>query len=69
MATGTISGAERGTEGSLLELTRNGAESLELPDGTSRTFLEDGDVVVLRAHAGPIELGDVRGRIVSAPNR
>ena len=66
MASGTISGPDRGSEGSLLELTLNGAEPLRLPDGSERTFLEDGDEVVLRAHAGELELGEVRGRIVTA---
>ena len=49
MASGTISGAERGSEGSFIELTRNGAEPLRLADGSERTFLEDGDEVVLRS--------------------
>jgi fumarylacetoacetase len=66
MASGTISGAERGTEGSLIELTRNGAEPLSLPGGTTRTFLEDGDEAVLRGRAGAIELGEARGRILPA---
>jgi len=66
MASGTISGPDRGSEGSLLELTRNGAEPLRLPDGSERTFLEDGDEVVLRAHAGELALGEVRGRVVAA---
>ena len=48
MATGTISGAEPGSEGSLIELY-----------GNSR-FLADGDEVVLRADL----LGDVRGRVL-----
>jgi fumarylacetoacetase len=65
MASGTISGAEPGTEGSLIELTRNGAEPLRLPDGSERTFLEDGDEVVLRGWAGSLELGEVRGRVRS----
>ena len=65
MASGTISGAERGTEGSLIELTRNGAEPLRLPDGSERAFLEDGDEVVLRGRAGSLELGEVRGRVRS----
>jgi fumarylacetoacetase len=60
LASGTISGAERGTEGSLIELTRNGAEPLRLGDGSERTFLEDGDEIVLRAEL----LGEVRGRVV-----
>ncbi|MBD0328787.1 MAG: fumarylacetoacetase [Thermoleophilia bacterium] len=66
MASGTISGATRGSEGSLIELTRNGAEPLRLEGGGERTFLEDGDEVVLRGRAGDIELGEVRGRILPA---
>ena len=65
-ATGTISGAERGSEGSLLELTRNGTEPLALADGSERAFLEDGDEVVLRGRAGEVELGEVRGTIAPA---
>jgi fumarylacetoacetase len=64
MATGTISGVERGSEGSLLELTLNGTEPLRLADGARRTFLEDTDEVVLRGHAGALELGEVRGRVL-----
>ena len=66
MASGTISGSERGSEGSLIELTRNGAEPLRLADGSERTFLEDGDEVVLRGRAGALELGEVRGRVLPA---
>jgi fumarylacetoacetase len=67
MASGTISGAEQGSEGSLIELTRNGAEPLRLEDGTERTFLHDGDEVVLRGRAANgVELGEVRGRIAPA---
>jgi fumarylacetoacetase len=54
MATGTISGSQPGSEGSLIELTRNGS------------FLDDGDEVVLRGTAGEVELGEVRGRVVPA---
>jgi fumarylacetoacetase len=64
LASGTISGPEPDSRGSLIELTRNGAEPLRLADGTERTFLEDGDEVVLRAP----QLGlEVRGRIEPAP--
>ncbi len=66
MASGTISGSERGTEGSLLELGRNGAEPVRLADGSDRAFLDDGDEVVLRGRAGDLELGEVRGRILPA---
>lgn len=65
-ASGTISGPERGSEGSLLELTWNGAHPLRLGDGSTRTFLEDGDEVVLRGRAGDVELGEVRGRVLPA---
>lgn len=66
MASGTISGAEHGSEGSLIELSRNGREPLRLADGSERTFLEDGDEVVLRGGAGAVTLGEVRGRVLPA---
>ncbi|MEO1459043.1 MAG: fumarylacetoacetase [Pseudomonadota bacterium] len=47
LGSGTISGAGRGSEGSMLEFTRNGAEPLRLADGTERRFLADGDRVAL----------------------
>jgi fumarylacetoacetase len=66
MASGTISGSAPGSQGSLIELTRNGVDPLGLPDGSPRTFLEDGDAVVLRGRAGETELGEVRGRVLPA---
>jgi fumarylacetoacetase len=68
-ASGTVSGPERGQLGCLLELTRNGAEALDLADGTQRSFLEDNDEVVISATApgpdgGLISLGEVRGRVI-----
>ncbi|MEV8354870.1 fumarylacetoacetase [Streptomyces niveus] len=68
-ASGTVSGARREERGSFLELTWNGTEPLELPDG-KRTFLEDGDEITLTAWApGPdgtrVGLGEVTGRIVA----
>jgi fumarylacetoacetase len=70
-ASGTISGAERGSEGSLIELSRGGREPLELPGGARRSFLEDGDTVVLRGRCGPpgdppVAFGEVTGTIVPA---
>ncbi|KIF07467.1 fumarylacetoacetase [Streptomyces sp. RSD-27] len=67
---GTVSGPETGQRGSLLELTWNGRDAVELADG-KRTFLEDGDTVTLTAWApGPdgtrVGLGEVTGRIVAA---
>jgi fumarylacetoacetase len=69
LATGTISGSVRGSEGSLLELCRDGAEPLRLPDGSERSYLEDGDEVVLRGTAAGVELGEVRGRVLPAVTR
>jgi fumarylacetoacetase len=54
MASGTISGAEPGSEGSLIELYRN------------TRFLADGDEVVLRGRTAAVELGEVRGRVLPA---
>jgi len=62
LATGTISGPEREERGSLIELSWNGQEPIVLADGSTRTFLEDGDEVVLRGDP----LGEVRGRIEPA---
>jgi fumarylacetoacetase len=62
LATGTISGPGREERGSLIELSWNGSEPIELPDGSTRMFLEDGDEVVLRGDP----LGEVRGRIEPA---
>ena len=68
-ASGTISGANPDQRGSLLELSWNGTEPLTLDDGTTRTFLEDGDTVTISAHArvpgGTLELGEVTGTIVA----
>jgi fumarylacetoacetase len=65
-ASGTISGSERGSEGSLIELTRNGEHPVGLADGSTRAFLEDGDEVVVRGRAGEVELAEVSGTIVPA---
>ncbi|MFJ8471395.1 fumarylacetoacetase [Kitasatospora sp. NPDC094011] len=67
-ASGTVSGPERDTRGALIELTWNGEEPLKLPDGSTRTFLEDGDEVVITATApGPdgatVGFGEVSGRV------
>ncbi|MEM9713816.1 MAG: fumarylacetoacetate hydrolase family protein, partial [Actinomycetota bacterium] len=71
-ASGTVSGPEPGTEGSFIELARAGERPIDLPDGTTRTFLDDGDRVILRGWAGGdgtprIGLGEVSGTIVPSP--
>ncbi|MBA3338156.1 MAG: fumarylacetoacetase [Geodermatophilaceae bacterium] len=53
-ASGTVSGPEPAQRGSFLELSWGGSEPFTLDDGSTRTFLEDGDTVTLRASApGP----------------
>ncbi|MDN3920783.1 fumarylacetoacetase [Roseateles violae] len=51
LGTGTLSGPEAGEGGSLLELSDGGKQALTLPNGEQRTFLEDGDTVIVRGHA------------------
>jgi fumarylacetoacetase len=68
LASGTLSGNEKGSYGSLLELTWAGQEPLQLPNGEQRSFLEDGDTVILTGYAQGdgyrIGLGEVRGTIL-----
>jgi fumarylacetoacetase len=75
LGSGTVSGPEPGTRGSLMEMTWRGREPLVLPDGSTRTFLEDGDTVVLRGRCGGpgdergwIEFGECAGTIAPARN-
>ena len=63
-ASGTISGPEPDSRGSLLELTWGGRDPLRPVGGEERRFLEDGDTVILRGRAGPVSLGEVQGRIL-----
>jgi fumarylacetoacetase len=51
MASGTISGPNAGSFGSMLELSWNGANPVLLSDGLKRSFIEDGDTVTLRGWA------------------
>ena len=71
-ASGTISGPDRDQLGCLLELSWGGAEPLTLPDGSVRSFLEDGDEVTITATApaadgARIGFGEVTGRVLPAP--
>jgi fumarylacetoacetase len=67
-ASGTISGPEREQRGSFIELSWNGTEPIKLADGSTRSFLEDGDTVTITGTApGPngtrIGFGQVSGTI------
>lgn len=68
---GTISGTEPGSFGSMLEQTQGGKTVIQLSDGTERMFLQDGDIVVIRGSArgqggGRIGFGEVHGTIEPA---
>lgn len=70
---GTVSGPQRGQRGSLIEASWNGAEPIQV-SGERRSFLADGDEVVLRGHAERagvprIDLGEVAGTVLAGPPR
>jgi len=71
IATGTVSGREKTERGCLLEMTWRGTEPLELPNGETRRFLEDGDQVIMKGFCERegfrrIGFGECRGRILPA---
>jgi fumarylacetoacetase len=66
---GTISGSTREGYGSLMELSADGTRTIALASGETRTFVENGDEVIFRAHCrkpgcAPIGFGECRARIV-----
>jgi fumarylacetoacetase len=72
--TGTISGTDRSSFGSLLELSQGGKTPVQLPNGEQRSFLQDGDEVILRAYAeaagrARIGFGECRGILTAARER
>ncbi|MFK7925731.1 MAG: fumarylacetoacetase [Bacteroidia bacterium] len=70
MASGTISGPDKGSYGSMLEITWRGANPVSMPDGTERKFINDGDTVVMKGWATKngvrVGFGEVRGKILPA---
>ncbi|MGJ0238509.1 fumarylacetoacetase [Novosphingobium fluoreni] len=71
LGTGTISAPTREGFGSLLELTTGGKEPMILPNGETRTFVEDGDEIILQARATApgavsIGLGECRAQVLPA---
>lgn len=68
---GTLSGATSDSYGSLLEVTEGGKLPVELPNGETRKFLEDGDEIILRARCvragvAAVGFGECRGKIIAA---
>ncbi|WP_375778102.1 fumarylacetoacetase [Bradyrhizobium sp. ma5] len=70
LGSGTISGPEKHQRGSLLEISWNGTEPVELGSGVTRSFLENGDSLVMRGWCQGdgyrVGFGDVEGTIVAA---
>ena len=71
LGTGTLSGPAKGQEGSLLELNNGGKNPITLPWGEERTFLQDNDEIIMRAHCAKpgypmISLGECRGTVLPA---
>lgn len=70
MASGTISGKDKNSYGSMLELTWSGKNPLKLPNGEERKFIEDGDTVIMRGHSSGdgirVGFGEVRTKVLPA---
>ena len=70
LGSGTISGAKKDQRGSMLELSWGGKEPITLDTGETRTFLEDGDTLVLSGAAQgedyKIGFGECRGKVLPA---
>ncbi|KQU86574.1 fumarylacetoacetase [Variovorax sp. Root318D1] len=68
LGSGTLSGPKPDEAGSLIEITLGGKQAITLPNGEKRTFLEDGDTLIMRGYcerAGAVRigLGEVSGTV------
>jgi fumarylacetoacetase len=71
LGSGTISGFDEGTYGSMLEQTRAGKQKIKLNGGEERTFIENGDSITIRGWAGEVDgelvgFGECTGTILPA---
>lgn len=70
MASGTISGANEGEYGSMLEISWKGTKPVKMPDGSERKFIMDGDTVIMRGHSQKdgvrIGFGEVSTKVLPA---
>ncbi len=69
LASGTVSGAEEGSQGSLLEITQRGSQPIELPTKEVRSFLADDDEVILHGYCeqkgyARVGFGECRGQVI-----
>jgi len=69
-ASGTISGPEQGSFGSMLEIAWKGTKPVKMPDGSERKFIHDHDKIIMRGHAEKdglrIGFGEVTTEILPA---
>jgi fumarylacetoacetase len=70
MGSGTISGKSPSSYGSMLELTWRGTKPIDMPDGSQRKFIQDGDSVIMRGHCEKngvrIGFGEVSTKVLPA---
>ena len=70
MASGTISGKDEKSYGSMLEISWSGSKPVILNDGATRTFIQDNDTITMKAHStsGDVRVGfgEVRATILPA---
>jgi fumarylacetoacetase len=70
MASGTISGSDSSSYGSMLEITWRGSKPVQMPDGTERKFINDNDTVIMRGHCQNDDLrigfGEVKTKVLPA---
>ncbi|MCH2214087.1 MAG: fumarylacetoacetase [Flavobacteriales bacterium] len=70
MASGTISGSDPSSYGSMLEITWRGTKPVSMPDGTERKFINDGDSVIMRGHCKKsgvrVGFGEVKTKVLPA---
>lgn len=69
-ASGTISGKDKSSYGSMLELSWKGTNPIQLSDGSERKFIQDGDTVIMKGHAEKdgvrIGFGEVSTKVLPA---
>ena len=70
LASGTISGPTPDSYGSMLEISWRGTKPVDMPDGTQRKFIQDGDTVIMRGHCENngvrVGFGEVTGKLLPA---
>ena len=65
LASGTISGPEEGSFGSMLEISWKGTKPVKMPDGSERKFIQDGDSVIFNGRAKNKDFNIGFGELIS----